>query len=79
MCVGNAQKRLGEAHHGDAFVAAEIVGLQESIEARRLVSANALYQGAGGSVRLSQRGGIQARLIDPLADDSFFVRAVREP
>ena len=42
--VGNAQQRLGEAHHRDAFVRAEIVGLEERVDARRLVRAHALHQ-----------------------------------
>ena len=40
--VGNPQQRLGEAHHRDALVGAEIVGVKEGVETGRLVRAHAL-------------------------------------
>ena len=37
MRVGNAKQRLGEAHHRNALIAAEVVCLQKRVEAGRLV------------------------------------------
>ena len=51
--VGNAEQRLGEAHHSNAFVATEVVRLQEGVKTRRLVRANALYERTSGRRRLS--------------------------
>ena len=47
MRVRNAQQRLGQAHHRDALVRAEVIGVKESVDARRLVRADALDQRAG--------------------------------
>src|SRR5207253_543548 len=55
--IGNAQQSLGETHHRDALVRPEVVGVEESIDAARLVRADALYQrsrsGIGGVGMLS--------------------------
>ena len=42
--VGHAQQRFGEAHQRDALLAAEVIGLEESVEPRRLVAAHRLDQ-----------------------------------
>ncbi len=60
MRVGNAQQRLGEAHQRDAFVGAEVVGLQEGVEPGRLVRAHALHQRAGGRRRFAQASRVAA-------------------
>ena len=51
--VGNAQQRLGQAHQRDAFVRAEVIGLQEGVEPGRLVAAHRLDQGARDRLRLA--------------------------
>ncbi len=37
MRIRNSKQRLGQAHHCNAFVRAEVVGMKESVHSRRLV------------------------------------------
>ena len=71
--VGHAQQRFGKAHQRNAFVAAKVIGLQESVEPGGLVAAHRLDQGARDRLRFGCLPLGQARLIDPFAHDGSFV------
>ena len=77
--VGDAKQRLGQAHHRDSLVRAEVVGLQKRIDAGRLLRADALDQSARGRRRFTQGLGIEPRLREPLGDDHLFVGSISPP
>ena len=58
---------------------AEVVGVEEGVDARRLVRANALDQRARGRGRFAQRRRRQPRLGEALGDDLLFVGPVGAP
>ena len=79
MRVGDAQQRLGEAHHRDALVGAEIVGVKERVDARRLVRADAFHERACRRRGLAELVLRQPRLGDAFGRDLLLVRPVGAP
>src|SRR6185295_17506211 len=77
--VGDPKQRFGEAHHRDALVRSEVVGVEEGVDARRLVGANPLHQGSGGRRPFAEDIGRETRLRDALGDYLLLVRPVGAP
>src|SRR5437868_5619704 len=76
MGVGDAQQRFGQAHHRDALVRAEVVGVEERVDARRLVRADGLDQRPRSRRRLAKLVRVQPRLRNALLGDQLLVRPV---
>ena len=58
MRVRDSQQRLGKAHHRNALVRTQVIGMEECVDARGLVRANALDQCTRGRGRFAVFAGV---------------------